>query len=266
MPHTHRSQKLAFLPAFVILFFFYQIPEGLGIHLLQSPGIQAGLLLLFYPVAYLAGRGLGYKGLSAYAMELHRGWYQNLLFPLLLALLLKSLALYLGHCWGVYQIAPNEAAYSASHLTLSFLTVLFTTWFPSVAEDIVTRGVWYRNTALAHRKTVFVLLTAAIYVLNHIYRLSNGPLEWVMLFCFGVAYGTALVRSGSLWTAIGLHWGWNIAGSFADAALTVEVAGKQLAPILSTGTHLVMAGLVLLLTPWLKGRKPKQVNRSQAVL
>jgi hypothetical protein len=46
----------------------------------------------------------------------------------------------------------------------------------------------------------------------------------------------------------------------------VEVIGKQVAPFLSAGTHLVLAGLVALLTTWLCDREPERLNGSPAAI
>lgn len=92
---------------------------------------------------------------------------------------------------------------------------------------------------------VFVLASSAIYVLNHIYRLVDGPLAWLTLFCFGLAYAAALWRSGSLWAAVGLHWGWNLGNGGVDAVMPAVVADARLAPVLSIGAHLLMLLLVL---------------------
>jgi membrane protease YdiL (CAAX protease family) len=83
-------------------------------------------------------------------------------------------------------------------------------------------------------------------VLNHIYRLANGPLEWLMLFCFGLAYAAALYYSRSLWPAIGLHWGWNYAGQMADRVANVDLLRPESGPALSIGAHLAMLAVVVL--------------------
>jgi len=87
-----------------------------------------------------------------------------------------------------------------------------------------------------------------MYVLNHIYRLGNGPLEWLTLACFGVSCATALWRTGTLWAAVGLHWGWNLANATADSVLPLDIAAPGQAPLLSAAMHLLMAVLVLGLT------------------
>ena len=118
----------------------------------------------------------------------------------------------------------------------------------SLAEDILTRGFWYRAAGIRWRSgVVFVLASSTIYVLNHIYRLDNGPQEWLLLFCFGLAYAVALWRSGSLWGAVGLHWGWNLGNGVLAAAMPVSATDAHAAGWLSMGAHLLMLLLILAL-------------------
>jgi membrane protease YdiL (CAAX protease family) len=66
------------------------------------------------------------------------------------------------------------------------------------------------------------------------------------LFCFGLAYAAALFYSRSLWAAIGLHWGWNYAGQFADRVISVGATAPGRGPLLSAAMHLFMLGVVVL--------------------
>uniref|UniRef100_UPI0030F3E071 CPBP family intramembrane glutamic endopeptidase n=1 Tax=Phenylobacterium sp. TaxID=1871053 RepID=UPI0030F3E071 len=124
--------------------------------------------------------------------------------------------------------------------------LLLSTFVASLAEDILTRGFWYRAADIRWRGgVVFVLASSVIYVLNHIYRLGNGPVEWLVLFCFGVAYATALWRSGSLWVALGLHWGWNLGNGLVDAWLPASIVDAHAASGLSIAAHLLIAAGLL---------------------
>ncbi|HEX8387093.1 MAG TPA: CPBP family intramembrane glutamic endopeptidase, partial [Rubricoccaceae bacterium] len=143
---------------------------------------------------------------------------------------------------------------------LAVLGIVFTTFWPSVAEDILTRGFWYRQVPALGRGTTFVLVTSVLYVLNHVYRLQNGPVEWLMLLAFGLAYATALVRTGSLWAAVGLHWGGNIAAFAAAPVFSVETLQGGVSPLLSAAAHLLALGAVIILSPWLTRRGPTAVG------
>lgn len=207
--------------------------------------VQAALMLMFLPVAWACSRALGFRQLDAWYMGLTRGRLALLAACFGLALVAKGLALGIGAGVGVYTVAPGAAPGGLALLS-SALGLLAFTFFPSVAEDIVTRGFVMRAFPGLSRRWVFVPVSAAVYVLNHIYRLSNGPVEWLMLFCFGLAYSAALYYSRSLWPAIGLHWGWNFAGMFADRLATIDLPVPSHGPLLSAAAHLLMLGVVAL--------------------
>lgn len=228
------------LLAFALLFLSYQLPEGLGQHVLSSVPLQGALLLFFYVVAALVGRLLG-GGMSAYGLGPRPGWPRDLGIGLLLAGAAKGAALLGGQLLGLQDVRLDPRPLSA--LLHAMPMALPATLLPSVAEDMVTRGLWLRPELRWRTGAAFVLFSSSLYVLNHIYRLCLGPLEWTRLFCFGLPYAAVLWRSGSLFATVGLHWGWNLAG----AVLPVEVAARVgwAAPLLSAGAHLLLLGLVL---------------------
>jgi membrane protease YdiL (CAAX protease family) len=243
---------------FAVLFIAYQLPEGLGMRVLHSFPVQAALMLAFLPIAWLAGRALGYRGLDAWYIRRSPRWALLLAACFALAVLAKAAALGLGAAFGVYALAPAGHA-AGTALLVSALWTAFETFFPSVAEDIVTRGFLMRATPALSRRWVFVVASAVLFVLNHIYRLADGPLEWLRLFCFGLAYGAALFYSRSLWPAIGLHWGWNFAGQFSDQVASVDMLAPVLSPMVSAAAHLMMLGIVVVI-----GRK--RIQQEQAGL
>ncbi len=246
-------RKLALV--FAILFIAYQLPEGLGMRTLHSFPVQAALMLAFLPVAWLAGRLLGYRGLDAWFMGLSPRWAVLLASSFALAVLANAAAWGAGAGLGAYRVALVAPAGIATLLP-SALWTLFQTFFPSVAEDIVTRGFLMRAMPHLSRRWVFVVISAGAYVLNHIYRLANGPSEWLMLFCFGLAYGAALFYSRSLWPAIGLHWGWNFAGGFADQLISVDKLAPALHPVMLAAAHLLMLAIVVVVGKRARSRRP----------
>ena len=230
--------------AFVVLFILYQSAEGVGARWLHEDLVQDCLMTASVLVAWPLSRWLGWKGYGAYALQWRpmRVWLW-LAGGLALAMAGKVLAVAVGLRLGVYASSSGEVAwngFSAGPLALA----LVATFVPSLAEDILTRGFWYRAAGVRWRHgAVFVAFSSAMYVLNHIYRLERGPLEWAMLLCFGLAYATALWRSGSLWAAVGLHWGWNL----ANGLLAVETLDPRRGAALSAMAHLIILLIVLAL-------------------
>lgn len=244
MPKNLRWRAVA---AFAILFFLYQGAEGIGGRLLHSFPAQAAFMVAMVVVAWPLGRWLGFRGYDAYALDRQRAAPVLLGGGLALALLLKYLAVCIGMAFDVYAARPPAVAPAAVSFLSSIPWALLVTFIPSIAEDILTRGFLYRALRVRWVPWVFVVASAGLYVLNHIYRLSAGPAEWAMLFCYGLAYATAVVRTGSLWLAVGLHWGWNLANVLIDDILPYQVVSAFWSPWLSGGAHLLMLGVLFAL-------------------
>lgn len=231
--------------AFVILFGLYQGAEGIGGRWLGSYSVQAIVMVAMVAAAWPIGRWLGFRGYDAYALEWRRSASMLLAGGLALALLGKYVAVCVGMALNVYgALAPASPRLVAVSFLSSIPWALVATFIPSIAEDILTRGFLYRALRIRWVPWIFVVVSAACYVLNHVYRWHEGPWEWLMLFCFGLAYATAVVRTGSLWMAVGLHWGWNVANVLIGDILPYQVLSETWSPFLSAAAHLVMLGVL----------------------
>lgn len=243
-PRTAAS-PLRIVPGFTLLFLLYQSAEGVGDRLLHSFPAQAALMLACVVAAWPVSRWLGFRGLEAFALPL-RGRALAWLPPLLaLAFALKIVALQAGLALGIYLPDPAAAA-PAGALAAALPMLLLSTFVPSIAEDILTRGFPYRAAGIRwHRGAAFVAASSLLYVLNHLYRLGLGPMEWLMLFAYGLAYAAALWRTGSLWAAVGLHWGWNLGNATLAIAMPTSTVYTDGGRLLSMAAHLLMLGIVL---------------------
>lgn len=231
--------------AFVILFVLYQGAEGIGGRWLGSFSVQATFMVAMVLAAWPVGRWLGFRGYDAYALEWRKSAAVLLTGGLALALLVKYVAVCIGMVFNIYgALAPATPRVAAISFLSSIPWALVATFVPSIAEDILTRGFLYRAARIRWVPWIFVLASSAFYVLNHVYRLGTGPSEWVMLFCFGLAYATAVVRTGSLWMAVGLHWGWNLANVLIGDILPYQVLSQAWSPFLSAAAHLVILGIL----------------------
>lgn len=239
------NQRSRLFLGFAVLWLLYQSAEGVGVRWLHSFALRDGLMVASVLLAWPLSRWLGYRGFAAYALA-GGGWRRWLPFCLLLSVLAKFGAVALGLRLGACIDGP-EAAQAGAAILAALPMLLLSTFVPSLAEDILTRGFWYRAAGIRWRGgVVFVAVSAAIFVLNHIYRLGDGPLEWLLLFVFGLPYAAALWRSGSLWAALGLHWGWNLGNGLQALLLPVTVRDAPLSAGLSIAAHLAMLAIVLL--------------------
>lgn len=233
--------------AFIVLFVLYQSAEGIGARVLHSFAVQAALMVATVLAGWPLGRWLGYRGYDAFALTGRSAW-RWVLGGLLLMMLANLAALALGLGLGLFRwhavgATPDLPAWMWPALGMA----LVSTFVPSLAEDMLTRGFWWRASGLRWRGAAFVLASSLIYTLNHIYRLGHGPSEWIMLFCFGVAYASAMLRTGSLWSAVGLHWGWNLSNALFGGMLPVDVVDHPQAQLLWGLVNLVVAVVVLAL-------------------
>jgi membrane protease YdiL (CAAX protease family) len=224
------------LAAFLLLFACYHAPE-----VLRTPA----LMLAFLPIAWLIARALRLGMGEAYALGWNRRAALLLAAGFLLATLAKLGTLLVGTRLGVYAYVPSRPPWTEILQAVAWISIY--TFVPSIAEDILTRGFWARVPAWRWTAWRFVSFTSALYVLNHISRLGHGPTEWLMLFCFGVAHATAFWRAGTLWAAVGLHWGWNFAGSMLGASWNSTQPGSGW--WLSASAHLLLAAICLGLSP-----------------
>jgi hypothetical protein len=99
--------------------------------------VQAGLLLAFFPVAYLVARWLRGEVARTYALDHTPAGATISLF--VLACIAKAGALVVGGAMGVYDVGPVRGAQVLSTVAPAALVTVF----PSIAEDIVTRGFWF---------------------------------------------------------------------------------------------------------------------------
>lgn len=233
-PFPARSRLLAVA---VLLFVFYQLPQAAG---------NLYLMLLFPVLAWWGSRVLGFSGVQAWYLDARTGCLWLLALGLALAIAAKFAAVAIGTHTGVYTVAWLGAVPGTALIGgLAFL--MFGTFIASTAEDILTRGLVRRAFPHLGRRWIFIPVSAGLYVLNHIYRLHEGPVTWLTLFCFGLAYAAALWRTGTLWAAVGLHWGWNLSNGLLDTFARVEVAQPALTPFYSSAAHLVLLACALTL-------------------
>lgn len=232
--------------AFVVLWVLYQSAEGIGTLWLHNDTVRNTFMVACVVIAWPLSRWLGYRGFGAYALN-GNGWWHWLPACLLLAVLAKFAAVAAGLQLGAYASDPAGGAAGSIAVLAALPVLLIVTFVPSLAEDILTRGFWYRASGIRWRGgIVFVVVSAAIFVLNHIYRLSNGPLEWALVFAMGLPYAAALWRTGSLWAALGLHWGWNLGNGLQALVLPVTAGGSEGGTFMSIAAHLVMFAIVLI--------------------
>lgn len=209
-----RPKIVSFLAGFLLLFFIYHFPEFFTAFWIMAV-FKIGFLLL----AFVTGRLQGWKGLEGFGLGLRMGWWQQLVKGLLLGLLFFGLAEGLAVVFG-YEKFNGIAA--ADVLLKQLPLILLMTFFPSIAEDILTRGYLYGHLFSKMKPWHWVLLSAVVYVLNHMWRLTESPAVLVYLFMLGLVLAFTVWKTKALWLALGIHWGANIAFESSHSIVQTE--------------------------------------------
>ncbi len=97
---------------------------------------------------------------------------------------------------------------------------------PAAAEEVLLRG--YALAAIARVLGPGVALwgTSVLFGLLHVLNPGAGPLALAGVTAAGLLLGALVLRTGSLWPAIGAHLGWNWALAFLG---DVSVSGLEVA-------------------------------------
>lgn len=203
---TGKGDVLRIVVAFVILFALYHAAEYMIVFQNNAAGFL-GLQALFFGAALLLGRWYRGNGLKAWRLPFAGGVWKPLLTGVLLGIAVYAVPYFVSLAFGIEQVVKVPDGATIIKATLPFA---FGVLFSSFSEDVLTRGLPY---AFLHKRMgvyTMVLLSAAVYTLNHIYRLDDGPAALLYLFLLGVVYVIPLVYTGNLWLTGGMHWAGNV--------------------------------------------------------
>jgi uncharacterized protein len=189
--------------SFVLQAVVYAILQWLGPLIAAGIGIFAGgtlatwIALRVYERADLPDIGLGNHGWAG------RHMLTGTLLGVAAAVLVVGLPLLIGKA----RFAPSvEYPFSLGAIFLMFIILLF----GALGEELVFRG--YPFQLMAGRFGTFQILLplAVLFAAAHGANLNASKLGLFNTFLWGVVLGYAVVRSGDLWVATGIHWGWNV--------------------------------------------------------
>lgn len=250
---SSRNNLLSLFLGFTILFAVYHFHE-----FYQSMTVSAITLLSFMVVSHFVARAQKLEGIKSWGLGLQDRWWLKLLMGLALGVIFVSLSSLAASYFG-YEKTTASPGWQVFFQKIWWL--VFMTFWPSLAEDILTRGYLYRH--LSHRMPAYlwVLLSATVYVLNHIWRLTDHPAVLTYLFILGLVLGVAVVLTKSLWLALGIHWGANIVYFVTVDILAVEsiVDGRQSTWVLAA-VYLLLLLVLLSFAAFRKHREQRVQN------
>lgn len=209
LPRSFGVHGVLAVAGFVALNVYLNVPNLVPV----PPWVWLVLYVGFFPLAHGVGRLTGAGGLAELGLALHRGWGRNLLLGLLFCLVLGVLKYALLWGLGAFQVEGLRPAGAILVLVLQSLLAMF---LSSATDDVLLRGYLFRHLSRSLSARALVALTTVAYVLNHAWYMHLTLESTVFLGLVGGMFALALVRTGSLWLSIGLHWGGNLAYRLYD--------------------------------------------------
>lgn len=196
------KNNLKIATGFVLLFVLYHSAEYFVLFD-YNPYAFLSIQGLFFIAAYSIARWQGYSGLSAWGLSTTKGWLQQLLVGMLMGVLMYGLVWLICIVSGIEQIVLQP-------FTVSLISPLalfcFGNFFSSFSEDILTRGYVVHHLNKKIRVSFIVCISASVYVLNHVYRLTDGWVTYGYLFSLGLLFVIPLIITKRLWLTGGMHW------------------------------------------------------------
>ncbi len=173
----------------------------------------------------IAGRWLDHRPFADFGVCVDRAWWRGLALGLGLGAFVMTLvfALECAVGWitvsGLLVTTAPELSF-AFGLTFSLVKVTCVATY----EEFVSRGYHLRNLVEGTNLPLGVVLSSAIFALLHFSNENAGVVSIIGLCVNGLLFAAAVLATGRLSTAIGLHLTWNL---FEGAVFGFPVSGDK---------------------------------------
>ena len=191
--------------SFILLFLLYHTAEYM-IRFKNNIPFFFTFQILFFITAIILGKWYSGSGLAAWGLPFSKRIWISIILGVLLGVLLYSVPYCLALIFGIEKIIyfPPTPVLLKNSLPFA-IGVLFT----SLSEDILTRGLIFAH--FEKLKPLFLaILSASIYLLNHIYRLNGGWDVLLYIFLLGIIFIIPVLNSKNLWITGAMHWAGNL--------------------------------------------------------
>ena len=199
---------LAWLPGFALLALYVNgVPRLVGLAVPVWLAYVAGFFLLVF---LLCRYGLR---LTRAALGLHRpaGWMRWLWIGFAIGLGVWALKYAVYFAMGKFELAGwRDAASVLPMLAQAMLGMLFA----SAINDVMIRGYGLAFCRRFELMRWYVPLTAVVYALDDAWNAGLDPANLLFSLVLGACLAWTVLRTGTLWMSIGIHWGGNMAYRF----------------------------------------------------
>ena len=217
---------LKLILSFVILFLLYHAAE----YMILFENDVTGFFIfqtLFFVAAFALGNWYSKEGLAAWGLHFSAKLFKPLFIGILSGIVIYAIPYYLSLAIGIETIIKVPGL---SEIVKTSLPFIFGVLFSSFSEDILTRGLIYKHFNHKLKPLYLILLSATVYLLNHIYRLTSGPETILYLFLLGIIFVIPLMQTNRLWFTGGMHWAGNSFFFVSHNAIQMESNNNGLSP------------------------------------
>lgn len=211
---------------FAVLFIVYHSAEYM-IVFKNSPISFFLFQGLFFILAWLFGKWYSGNGLSAWGLPFTKKILPFIAWGVILGIFLYGIPFIISLFLGIEQIVKLPDTLSIMNASLPFaLGVLLS----SFSEDILTRGILYTELDSKVKPQWLAVISAFVYLLNHIYRLSDGPQSWSYIFMLGIVLIIPVLVTKNLWLTGAMHWAGNVFFFVTHNAIQTEASQFTISP------------------------------------
>jgi membrane protease YdiL (CAAX protease family) len=204
-PKKINVKQIKIIVSFVILFALYHFAEYMIVFKNNAFGFFS-FQILFFVIAVLLGNWYSKKGLATWGLPFSKKIFRPFIFGTVLGIVMYAVPFLASISLGIEKIANVPAIGDIFMLSLPFA---FGVLFSSISEDVLTRGIIYTHFNNKIKTIWLVLLSATIYLLNHIYRLNDGIESLLYIFLLGIVFIIPVIHTKNLWFTGGMHWAGN---------------------------------------------------------
>ncbi|MFZ0489666.1 MAG: CPBP family intramembrane glutamic endopeptidase [Salegentibacter sp.] len=218
-----KSTKLAV--SFFVLFSFYHLAEYMIVFRNNVTGFLI-FQLFFFLSAFLLGHWYNSEGFAAWGLT-RKLKLSHLFIGIILGIAIYATPYFISVATGneIITEIPDFTSILSSSLPFAFGVL-----FSSFSEDILTRGLIFAGFKNKLKPFWLGLLSALVYLLNHIYRLADGPEAWLYLFLLGIIFVIPLLYTRQLWLTGMMHWAGNLFFFIAHEVITTETSAGWINP------------------------------------
>jgi len=180
------------------------VPKLFQLDVLQWLTYAIGFFILAFLLSMFV---LKLKGLQSFGMGLQRGWFTGMALGFVVGFGIWALKNLVFYKMGKFEVSGMmDAAYIYPMLAQALLGM----FFASAINDLMIRGYWLAFCKRENLMKWYLLLTTLLYALDDFWNEDFGLMNLLFSAVLGITLAYTVLKTGSIWMAIGIHWGGNV--------------------------------------------------------